>query len=721
MATYSPEVLSRLHDERLERYSEGRYIFERDWYRNVLYFAGNQYITYSRSRRMWMPRQLPDWFPRRVTNRFAEKINDIVATLTMRKPEFSFTPTSSDTKSVAMANVGSRIERVLWKEAGLAAKLQELAGWMVTTGNAFLLVGYEEGEHLGMMTLPAFECPVCGLKDAFREPPPQCPNPDCPSHQAPELFPGFVPSTVEVPRGRVTADVLSPFEVFLDSSIPSLDRARGFMRVRSYPRDVAEAFARSVFGSSVRLPEEADSDLADSPQTPHSQSRLYLESLAYTTARFGATPTPGIEGTGGGFRGPKRRSVIVSELWELASSDYPEGVYSIRIGGSVALTKGMPLPSRRRDGTLFLPLVHFGGDVVPGRFWRKTRADDLIPKQDQRNLVEAAIELITRRMSNPLWLIPRGTNPTPITGNAGLKVYYNAVSAGGTTPLAPQRIPGENVPNTLVLWLNKIDDDMERVAGTFFLQGGDTPPGVTAASALAFLSEKAQRAMSPWLRSWEDGLAKWVEYAIETARTRAPEPRLYVASQNNRFETQRFILTDLEGEVEVQVEAGSSFPQSQAAVRATVESLIRLGLINPADPATAYNILQNVGLAHLSGVVDEDFKIAASEFDKFRETGQMPPPDPVFDNHFAHYTQHMRDAKTDAYRDMPLPLKAQFTQHALAHVQYMMQWGSLGLTPPPQSPTAQAAPASSPQPPGRTIPAIRSPETGDVTEPTKEV
>ena len=280
---------------------------------------------------------------------------------------------------------------------------------------------------------------------------------------------------------------------------------------------------------------------------------------------------------------------------------------------------------------------------------------------------------------------------------------------------------------TVLLFIQAIDEDMERIAGTFFLQGGDTPPGVTAASALAYLGEKAQRAMSAWYQSYEDNFAKWLEQSIEILRVRAPEERILVGSLATRWETKRFIMTDLQGEVEIKAEAGSAFPQSQAALRATIESLIGLGLINVTDPMTAYNILQQAGLAHLSGAVDEDFKIAAEEFDMFLEIKVAPDVDPVFHNHFAHFMQHKRDAQTDAYRRLPPEVRAQWTQHTLMHLQNMQEWAAAGFTvprggePPDVVPREEnnTRPPQGKKPPGtqgKTTPSIKSPQTGEVLQ-----
>ncbi len=727
--------------ERIIAWSANRYVFERDWYRNVMYYAGNHWIVYQKHQHKWRQRNLPGWFPKPVTNKFAEKANDIVSSL--RRPTFSYTPTSDKTASVALAESGSHLEKVCWKETKMNQNEPYLRAWLVLTGNVFLLQSYDESSEHGTFEVPALECKACGYTDTFETAPLECPNEQCPTRQPQPMMgpdsqpqvdplsggavnqmqpPVFKDVKLEYPKGRLTSEVASPFEIFCDNSVPNWEDQQGFARVRSFPITEAKAIARRVFKGQKNLEQEFVG-LASEGQ---SQGQLYLSSLAYVSGTFGHASG----GTPSGRATTEDRTNI-SELWHMPNDKYPNGCYIIQFGSNPKLTKIIRLPSKRRDGSYFLAAVHFGGDVVPGRFWRKTRMDDLIYKQNQRNLLEAMIMLAAQRMGSPAWLIPRGAGVGLITGEPAIRINYNILSAGGNTPVKPERLSGEQLNQSVLLFIQEIDESMERIAGTFFLQGGDTPPGVTAASALAYLGEKAQRAMSSWYQSYEDNFAKWLEQSIEILRVRAPEERILVGSLATRWETKRFIMTDLQGEVEIKAEAGSAFPQSQAALRATIESLIGLGLINVKDPMTAYNILQQAGLAHLSGAVDDDFKIAAEEFDMFldtvEETGVPPDVDPVFDNHFAHFMQHKRDAQTDAFRRKPPQVRALWTQHTLMHLRNMQEWAAAGFTVPRggEPPDVQPREEDNTRPPqskkesgtgGKVTPSIKSPQTGEVLQ-----
>ncbi|KKL09756.1 hypothetical protein LCGC14_2562700, partial [marine sediment metagenome] len=232
--------------ERITAWSVNRYVFERDWYRNVMYYAGNHWIVYENRQHKWRRRNLPGWFPKPVTNKFAEKANDIVSSL--RRPTFSYTPTSDKTASVALAESGSHLEKLAWKETKMNQNEPYLRAWLVLTGNVFLLQSYDESSEYGTFEVPALECAACGYTDTFENAPLECPNEQCPSRQPqPMMGPGGQPQIdplsggavnqmqppefkdvkLAYPKGRLISEVASPFEIFCDNTVPNWEDQQG--------------------------------------------------------------------------------------------------------------------------------------------------------------------------------------------------------------------------------------------------------------------------------------------------------------------------------------------------------------------------------------------------------------------------------------------------------------------------------------------------------------
>src|SRR3970040_870243 len=61
----------------IDALTQKRWMFEREWYRNILYYIGQQWITYEETFRRWRTRNLPRWVPLPVTNRLSSTVNVI--------------------------------------------------------------------------------------------------------------------------------------------------------------------------------------------------------------------------------------------------------------------------------------------------------------------------------------------------------------------------------------------------------------------------------------------------------------------------------------------------------------------------------------------------------------------------------------------------------------------------------------------------------------------
>ncbi|MCI0348996.1 MAG: hypothetical protein L0Z53_06180 [Acidobacteriales bacterium] len=675
-------AISKRISKRMTVDKNARQAFEREWFRNVLYFSGQQWVIYDRGR--WRPKNLPKWFPQTITNKFAEKTNDLVSTLMQTRTPITYLPATDDKDDLATAEVGSRLREVLYEEAGIDEVESMLAAWVILTGNGFLQTYYDTSDEYGTTTVQKKQCALCQAVSSPLEI--QQSGGVCPACLQAAEQTGGEPPTVsqfndafdqsgmpiseEFPIGCLKADVISPFEIHVDHTIPYFSRHRWYIRVRPYDLE----FARDKWGAQLGGRDK----IADiSPQA--GLGMFYLTALAHVTSSF--TGSQSASGGRFGASVAENPRTLAYEFYELPSEEYPQGLRAVRIGASdETVVEAGPLPfeigAGPRKGRKFLNLTHFGGEILPGRFWRKARLNDLITLQNLRNTVESNLKLSVQRMANEVWLNPVGSGVSAITGEPAQIIEYTPFSpAGGGTFAKPERLPA-NLTNMqpLIIFLNKIDDSMERVIGTFFLQGGDAPPGVTAASALAYLGERAQKAMSPLLREWAKGWKAWEAIAIETFRAHAHDERIRVImGRNGRYKTEKFRSADLTGAVNLKIDYEGLFPKSQATTRATIAQLTQLGYINPLDPGLAQRVLEAFGETSLSGTsADLDWEEAAREWQEFHEKGVVPQVIPLVQNSSVHLQQHADDAKTDEFRELPPERREAWLQHVQATVMDIM-------------------------------------------------
>jgi hypothetical protein len=197
---------------------------------------------------------------------------------------------------------------------------------------------------------------------------------------------------------------------------------------------------------------------------------------------------------------------------------------------------------------------------------------------------------------------------------------------------------------------------------------------VTAASALAYLGERASKSMSPLMHEWAKGWKRWEEFCIEIVRDKWSDNRMrMVAGRNKKWQVKQFMGADLQGAINIKVNYEGLQPKSLATERATIGQLVQLGVLNPQDPETNYQILQKFGEAELKGAVDLDTKYAQREADEFLTEGKPPVLRPMVDNSVIHLMYHTDFAKEDEFLELPQPLQDLWIAHIRAHVTDMMQ------------------------------------------------
>jgi hypothetical protein len=650
--------ISERIDKCLKADAFSRVFFENNWARNVFFYAGAQWLKKVGGR--WERRNLPAWFPRAQTNKFAEKGNDLITQLLQggRVP-ISYVPATDDEASIGTAEVGERIREVMYSEAKCDEQAHLIASWLVITGNCFGIPHYDMDTAHGVTQVPFQQCQDC---QAMVDPENVATDvPACPECSSPNLTPlvddDGQPTDIahEYPIGAIQLDIAGPFEVRGDHRISDVRKWQKFVHQKKYDLSYAKE-KWSDFKDKIEPDSGASSDTA----------QYFMDLFANLTPDFAF-------GTGlsaSGSTASKYPKVTVYCLRELPSEKYPEGLYAVRVGKNPeAIVEATPLPTTYgagvKKGQKFLPLIHWGCNIVPGRLWRKTPLDDLITLQVFRNMIEANIRLSIQRMGNAMWLLPKGCGVDILTGEPGQAVPYNPVSVGGTQLAKPERIPADlNNIGPLVTMLKVIDDAMERISGTFFLQGGNAPPGVTAASALAYLGEKGQQSLSTLRTGWAQGWAEFDKMGLEIARENWDDNRMRaVAGKNKKWQVEKFSKADIQGAVNMVVDWNALAPKSNATERATIGQLVQLGFVNPQDEEMQITVLKKFGELELKGSLSIDVEDAAKEQDRFLTQGIMPQVRPFVDNSTVHLREHVDFMKSDEFRELPEAQQNAFYEH----------------------------------------------------------
>lgn len=671
----------QLAKELRERLAKRRWLVERTWWGNILYFLGIQWIVYDSSARRWRQRKLSPAVPTPITNLFRATLDTVKSALAQHEPSFVGLPQRDDPKAIAAAQAADEYLGIILAEGGLGRTKRRMLDWLTLTGNAFVEISWDDSPESGLELMPYDACLACGVETPPGRIMPEAPAcPACGSNQITDSS----TQSVAVPRGSIRFDVRSPFEVFLDPVIEELEDQPHVIFIESYTVEQVQA----KWGVKV------------APDQGYSTQSGMLRAAAGTLA------APGIGVPFSAMSAMDRENrMTVMRVFSKRNKKYPEGVYMVITANGKLLEKHTPYPwTVKSSGKKYFPFEHFRFGTVGGRSWGYTPADDLLPKQYQLNKAESLFTLIMTRMANPVWLIPSASNPTRITGEIGVQIEYTPVGNA-----APQRVPGAEAPQSLVKYIEDIRRSFDELSGAFDAVRGRSMGSRTPVGTVQTLQERGFGRWATVFTGLEEGYTNFARKALEIWRQNAHSPRVKgIKNALGKWSFKEFDASDWNDGVDIQVEAGSTRPRTAQQKLQTYVQLAQIGLINIKDQAQVIKILEDVGMTKLLPGVEEDTKAAFKENEEFFKWGNeyaqialqhaqqggdfSGDPEhpyvqqtaealknlpirvrPVVDDHAVHFLTHRRFALTEEFRLLPDTCQEVFYIHMKEHQGALLQ------------------------------------------------
>lgn len=340
--------------------------------------------------------------------------------------------------------------------------------------------------------------------------------------------------------------------------------------------------------------------------------------------------------------------------------------------------------------------------VQSGKFYSDSVITDLIPLQKELNRTRSQVIENKNLMSKPQLLAAKGSvNPRKITSEPGQVVEYNP----GMPP--PQPLPLQGLPSYVLQEIDRLTQDMDDVSGQHEISRGQNPSQVTAASALTYLQEQDESKLASSVASVEEFVEKiarlylkYVVYYWDLPRT------VRVVGRDKLVDAAAWKGSDIKGNTDIRVEAGSAIPQGKMQKRAFLLDLFKLGAL---DPSMLFELLEMNDLNDANAEFLVDKQQAMRENMLMMENGPQLPPealqpstDPAtgeeigpqipqmflpnsFDNHEAHIMYHNSYRKSQEFATADDVVKQLFEYHVTMH---MMAFQS-GVAPTATSPDGQ--------------------------------
>ena len=422
----------------------------------------------------------------------------------------------------------------------------------------------------------------------------------------------------------------------------------------------------------------------------------------------------------------KNREVLVLECW------IKPGMTRILPAGGQFTIAGNQLISAPTTGWPYqhgrYPYAHIG-HIPTGKFYRDSIINDLIPLQKEYNRTRGQIIEAKNRMAKPQLAAEIGSlDPTKVTTEPGQIIMYRPGFQ------APTPIQLQEIPSYVIQELERIKQDMDEISGQHEVSRGQTPPGVTAATAISYLQEQDDSKLSHTFDSVEEALEKIALMTLNYVHQYWDTPRMVkVTGEDGSFDVMAFQGSELHGNTDIRVEAGSALPTSKAAKQAFIMDLMKMGFI---DPTKGLEVMEIGGINKIYEQVQVDVRQAQRENLKMAQvTGEilqqheeeqmmkylqspegqqavqnqtlMEGPDgslldigpalqggepmpvanelivPVnnWDDHRIHIERHNAYRKSQAFENLPPEAKALFDEHVGGHVAAIMEGAQAAMPP----------------------------------------
>lgn len=589
--------------------------FEEQWYTNLAYYLGRQWIVWNKTStgitRLLEP-PVDNTRVRLVINKIKTYIRREHTKLTKEEPIWYAKPATTEPKDISIARCAQALTEYILDESSFTRVRSKATFWTCITGTGYIKV-------------------ICDSKNA--------------------------PIILEAP---------SPWEIFVPYLQQQDMESQTFViHARGVPADTV----KNLYG--VDVSEDATSAGATLEQ------KLFT-SLGITSAAAA-----------------RQKLAYIKEIYVKPGvmSDYPDGATLVLCNNKIiyrykysaeeeaelqsqnAQFSEIPLEQMILEGLNALPQLKptnypYRHGMFPflkfshipaGRFYACSIIEDLIPIQRELNKTRSQIVEVKNLTAKPMMMYTQGAiNPKLLVSKPGLLV---AVRPGFEPPVY---LTQPDLPSYVLQEVEQLKLDMNESSSQFEVTRGSAPPGVEAASAIAYLQEENDSILHETISSIEEGIKGVGRQCLSLAQQFwSQEKILEIVSKNAATDAQIFKTGDLKGFTDVRVEPGSIAPISRAARQAFITGLIKDGII---PPERGLRYLQMNETDRLYEELQVDSRHAQREnYEMTHDNVIMAFPVNPWDNHEIHIYEHGLFLKSQEFELLDLQKKQVVVNHWLAH------------------------------------------------------
>jgi hypothetical protein len=607
-------------DNKFNLAKQYRQQFEKQWYMNLAFYFGRQYVQWSTASATPTARlvegQVPPWRVRLVSNKVRRYVRKELSKCLKEKPMGFVVPQSADDDDLAAARAGGTLAEYFWRTKQMPTHIRRAMFWTLLCGTGFIKDWYDDN---------------------------------------------YVPDPDAKYTGDMFIERITPFHLY----VPDVQEEE--MENQPY---VIHATAKNK--DTVARLYNVEIATGDVDNNAGMLEQRFLSAMDIKESS-------------------SKDMTYVKEIWIKPNAKYPDGAVIAWTGNTILhFQEGWPFLHKDYPFTKF--------DHIPsGKFYSDSTIVDLIPLQKEYNRTNSQLVEAKNKMAKPQLIAPQGSiDPNKVTSEPGLIITYQPGFA------APTPMPLIAIPSYVENTLERCNRDMDDVASQHEISKGNSPGGITAATAISFLQEEDDSVLGPTLDSMEKGVEKITRHMLNYVGAHWDVERtVQVVGQNGQIEVVMLNKDKLRSNYSYTIQAGSSTPRSLAAKQAFIMELGKMGWI-PPDKALRYLNMPDVGRLYEEMQLDtrfaqrENLKMQFTDPQQLQpqppdpnappqmdpNTGQPVPPQPTppplpvkvnsWDDHFAHIMEHDAFRKTQSFEALDPANQAMFQEHVNQHKVYIL-------------------------------------------------
>jgi hypothetical protein len=334
---------------------------------------------------------------------------------------------------------------------------------------------------------------------------------------------------------------------------------------------------------NVLVPDLVEQDVQEQPWV----MCVYYKPIEYLQQMFGSALPKGervvsdagsqqfmsttLLGVPGSEDAKSKNALVIEAYIKPGFTNYlPRGGFVTLVNGKIVQASLNGLPYKHGQ----YPIAKL--DHIPtGRFYAESTIVDLIPLQIEYNRTASQIIEAKNKTTKPQVVYEEGSvTPQYITTEPGqwIPVRPNAAR--------PQPLPVQELPSYVVQHNERMQLNFEDISGQHEVSRGSAPPGVGAATAIAYLQERDDSYIATTIASMETAIQTTARQSLSLCATYWDVPRLIKATgEDGAFEAVMLKNSDIERGLDLRIEAGSALPDSKSAKIANVTDFMKMGFI----------------------------------------------------------------------------------------------------------------------------------------------